>query len=250
MMAVPWCRAVLVLLAIVGLGWSGTMLASGRLPTDLDDLAETVLRGETFRTEDLEALAPRIAAVEADTLPRPAALRGAVVITLHQAETAMRDGRRSAMDERLATLGRLLERALATMPTDPYLWLSLFWYRNTVEGYTPENLPLLLRSYDLGPAEGWIAVRRIRLALAVFPQLSPDLQERVPQEFALLVNSRFPEMPAVLTGAGWAVRDRLVPRLAGVSEESRKGFARSLDAMGYAIDLPGRAPREDRPWTR
>ena len=246
------CRIGLIAFAGVAFAWSAGLLASGRLSTRLDDVAGKVLRGEAFRAEDLEALVPRVIAVGNDPAPRPAALRSATVIALRQAEAAVLDGRRIEMDERLATLGRLLDRALATMPTDAYLWLALFWHRNAVSGFTPGNLALLERSYALGPAEGWIGVRRIRVALVFLSRLPPALQEQVVQEFARLVNARFSDMPAILAGPGWPVRERLVAALASASEESRTSFRQSLIAMGIDIDIdiPGLARPADRPWSR
>lgn len=244
------CKSFLLLLSAMALVWSGTMLASGRLSTDLDAVAQKILRGESFRSDNLDALEPRIIGVEADPFARPASLRSAAIITLHRAEVAIAEGRRIAIDERLDQLGRLLGRALQTSPTDSYLWLALFWYRNNAHGYDPANVALLARSYDLGPAEGWIGVRRVRLALPILSHLPAPLQERVVKEFAFLVNAQFPEMPGVLVGAGWAEREKLLARLATVKDESRRTFARSLGAMGYILDVPNLAPVEDRPWTR
>jgi hypothetical protein len=104
-------------------------------------------------------------------------------------------------------------------------------------------------SYSLGPNEGWIAVRRNRLALALFAVLTPDLQNKAVLEFAHLVDSGFvPEAADILTGPGWPVRERLLSRLAHVDELYREQFAKAVYQLGYDVSVPGVKPFGFRPW--
>src|SRR6185312_11066251 len=136
----------------------------------------------------LNDLAARLTAPDAAPLTSRTLGRAAIV-HLRQAELAFATDNRRAIDARLATLSGAIDDALANAPSDPFLWLVRFWLDNTRNGFDASHLRELRMSYALGPNEGWIAVKRSRLALAAFPGLTPTLADSAVAEFSGLVRS-------------------------------------------------------------
>ena len=220
-------------------------------PTSLDHAAARIVMGDRYRPEELDRYAPVIAALELTPAVRATSLRSAVIVVLRQAETAIEDGRRADIDAHMDALGRLLPRALSGLPGDAFLWLALFWRDNLALGFDQARLPLLDMSYETGPNEGWLGVKRIVRSLALWEQLTPALKTAVAREFVGLVKARFfRAMPDIFTGPGWAARDALLPGLAQIDEPTRRAFARALNQRGVNVDVPGIEQPDARPWSR
>jgi hypothetical protein len=63
-------------------------------------------------------------------------------------------------------------------------------------------------SYLMGPNEGWIALKRKVLALAVFERLPLDVAKMAIRELATLLSSGFVREPVgIFTGPAWRLRD-------------------------------------------
>ena len=135
-------------------------------------------------------------------------------------------------------------------PSDVFLWFALFLADSARNDSSAERLPYLRMSYELGTNEGWIAVMRNRLALALYPELPPDLAEAATSEFLGLVRSELYDAAAdTIAGPGWPIRDVLLTRLRELSERNRRDFAAVLnrreleeDVPIPGIDLPPRRP--------
>ena len=163
------------------------------------------------------------------------------------AEQAIVDG--DDIDTQLSALRGSIFRSLACSPADPFLWVVLYWVEINRNGFQPRYLEYLRLSYQLGPNEGWIALKRNGYALAIFHQLPPDIADMAIAEFPRLLDSGFyAETVAILTGPGWRERGILVPRLKVVAERHRQAFARTLYKLGYDIQVPGIARTDPRPW--
>jgi len=212
--------------------------------------ASRILAGDDYKDETLERLDPLIAAIEAAPVVRAASLRAAAVVTLRKAETAIQNGRRADIDIHMDTLAHMLPHALATMPGESFLWLALFWRDNTALGFNLVRLRILAMSYLTGRNEGWVAVKRSVIALALWPHLSPVLQEAAAGEFAGLVQSRFRQVVDILLGPGLAARAVLLSRLADIDERERKSFAQALYRAGVDLAVPGVDRPDARPWSK
>lgn len=208
-----------------------------------------VKAGEAYRPDDLAKLMPAMAAADDSGFCRPASVQAVVVIRLRVLELAFAGETSTPVDTEMAALRRSLRVALACSPTDGFLWMVDFWLANTENGFSPENLALLRLSYRYAPNEGWIALKRNRLALALYDQLPADLQRQVLAEFADLLASGFvDDAVKIIEGPGWLHRGQLLPRLADVSEGYRAAFARALYDDGYDAEVPGIEKPEPRPW--
>ena len=140
----------------------------------------------------------------------------------------------------MAAAERELRAVLAIKPTESFFWLMLYSLLVTRNGFDQEAIRFLDRSYLLGPNEGWIALRRNRLALAVFPMLGVSTQQLVVSEFAGLVDSGFVEDAAInLTAVGWKYRAALLAGLSRTKKTSREALAKRLARENVSVDIPG-----------
>ena len=116
----------------------------------------------------------------------------------------------------------------------------LYWVEINRNGFQPDYLKYLRLSYQLGPNEGWIALKRNGYALAIFRRLPPDLAQMVIAEFANLLNSGFDDaVVKIFEGPGWSQRALLLPQLKGVAEIHREAFAKALYRAGYDVTCTG-----------
>ena len=207
------------------------------------NVASAVVAGETFKPDVL-------AAVEALTENsggrelRSSMLGKAAVIRLRQAEDSLRGGSPDLAKERLESLQQIVDRTFQNAPEDSLLWLTAFWLDSTRHGLRPDGLRFLRMSYDLGPYEGWIAIRRNGAALTAYSILPSDLAERAIAEFVGMVRwGLVNEAAAIAAGPGRQLRNILFARLKDLSEEQRRAFANAI--YGRELDdvpVPGIAP--------
>jgi len=240
-------RTILVILGCAAVIWGMYALPVFARQASIEPVATHVIGGDPFRHEVLAAIMPQVEAAERAEQCRPAALRSAAIIRTRVAEQAIIDG--EDIDAALSSLRNSIGRSLACSPTDPFLWVVLYWVECTESGFRPSYLEYLRLSYRLGPNEGWIGLRRDGLALSVFGQLPPDLAELAIDEFAKLLDSGFFDQTiAIITGPGWRERDLLLARLKGVPERNRQVFAKALYRLGYDVVVPGIVSPDARPW--
>jgi hypothetical protein len=215
----------------------------------VEQMSVRIENRDSFKPEIVQALLPGVEAAEQAATCRAAALHGAAAIRLRLTETAIVAAERQEIDGRLGDLDATTRRSLACTPADPFLWMALAWLDQTRNGFNPVQLAFLRLAYSLGPNEGWVAVRRNRLALAMYERLTPDLAEAALAEFAGILASGFHvEAMGNLTGPGWPVRDKLLARLKDVPERKREDFAKALYAQGFDVQVPGIPRTEARPW--
>lgn len=243
-------RLMVILFGIFAIIWGASVLPQALHDAPLERTAERVIAGEPFGLESLTGLIPAIQEVERRELARPAALRSATILRLRLVEEAMKSGDRFTIDDHLEALENVTRKALNYMPSDSFLWLVLFWSEGARNGFDPRQIEYLRMSYQVGPNEGWVAAKRNHLALTIFEHLPSDLAERALDEFAALVNSFFYRDAAdILMGPGWALRDKLLPRLQSLPERHRVNFSKALSHAGYPLDLIGaERPAPRRPW--
>jgi hypothetical protein len=242
-------RAFVILLGLAGVAWGAASLPAFWRQTGIERIASEILDRQTFKPEALVPFIPTLAEIEQSAYCQPKLIRGAAIVRLRLAEEAISSAERNVIDGRLEALENSVRNALSCEPGDAFLWLVLAWADNARQGQTPEQLTFLRLSYRLGANEGWIAVQRNRLLLAMFPGLPPDLADASVKEFGRAVDSwLYWETIATFTGPGWPIRSRLLAELKNVGERQREAFAAELYAEGYDVVVPGIAPRAPRPW--
>lgn len=237
-------RSGFVLFGLAGLLW-----ACGAMPTfwvlqPLSWVAERMLSGEILKPGSLVQML-----VSLESSPKAVVVSARVA----RASAILKLGvgyERDAIDvdRKMQAAEEAGKASLAQNPADSMLWLMLVPLENDRSGFDPSNLRFLAQSYSTGPLEGWIALRRNRIALSVFPMLGGTLQDLVVAEFASMVDSDLVEAAMTnLTGVGWSQRERLLAELGRVDVASKQNLAKRLAREGIKVSIPG-IEADDRPW--
>ncbi|WP_140981693.1 hypothetical protein [Bradyrhizobium guangdongense] len=242
-------RVSLVVLGVLASAWG---LAVGYVVWQqgpLDRVANAIIAGKPFRSEVISALIPRVERLEGQVYCRPSALRTAAIIRLRAAEMAIADGERTEIDSRMLSLRKSILLSLSCSPADAFLWAVLYWLENTRLGFRPEHLAYLRMSYVTGPNEGWVAIKRNRLALANLDRLPDDLAQMALDEFASLLESGvYDDVITILVSLPEPARERALRRIAGVSLSNRQVLSDLFYQRGYDVTIPGATKPEFRPW--
>jgi hypothetical protein len=236
-------RIAFVIAGVMAIAWAFVVIPTFWSENVIIDVARAVIDGEAFKPEVLTAVeAPT--ETKRGSMLRSAVLGKAAVIRLRQAEDAIRAGDPKVIKLRLESLTQIVQDTLRNAPDDPFLWLVWFWLDTTRNGVRASNLPFLQMSYDLGPYEGWIAIKRSRVALADFQALTSALAERATIEFVDLVRwGLVPQAVDVAAATSPPNRRIVFARLADVALDQRRAFASALYAREVDdVPVPGIAP--------
>lgn len=236
-------------IGVAALVWASEFGPGFLTYASLDGVAARVVRFDNLPTEVLEGAIPAMDALERSVNCLPRAMHNAAIIRGRLVQIAIDNSDPDQVKQAAAAANAIIRKSLGCAPEDPFLWFALFWLEGMQQGFSDELIGYLSKSYELGPYEGWIALRRNKYALIVYPLLSPQLQDRVVREFAAMVNSGFiRDAAANLMGAGWPVHDVLLTALADVNLKFRRQLANDLRRAGVGVDVPGVNMPELRPW--
>jgi len=159
-----------------------------------------------------------------------------LLMKLRLAENALRTGGGEEFDEQLHDLTTRLPRALGCSPRLSYLWLLGFWSRTLSGQLDQRSLEMLAMSYDTGPNEGWIAIRRNAAAMAVVPIAPDQLRQRIIKEFGLLVRDGFlREAVASYSVAALPVRSALQTELFRLSNSRQTEFWQAVTERTHQL---------------
>jgi hypothetical protein len=229
-----------MLAGVAGVLWPSTALPSFWQAVSARAVSARILADERFRPGVLDQVLSRIEAEPQVARPQPDQVRAEALIRLRAAEEASQRKSPQEADRELGTAEDRLRSSLVLNPADSFLWLMLYRVENDRSGFDASNVRYLDQSYATGPREGWIALRRNRLALAIFPLLDEALQRKVVSEFASMVDSELTEEAALnLTGVGWSHRAKLLASLERVDIIPREAFAKRLARDGVKATVPG-----------
>jgi len=239
-------------LTLIGFGGIALVWGAYNLPlfsrqASIEHIAAQVIARYSFAPETLNALVPQIEIIEGVLPCRPSAVVAAATVRTRLAEQALDEG--DDIDSRFAALHSAIVRSLSCAPANPFLWTVLYWLESNRNGFRPDYIRYLALSYEWGPNEGWVALQRNALALAIFEQLPPVVAEKAVTEFARILDSGLTQQAvAIFTGPGWPERNLLLLSLKDVAEPYRVDFAKALYRAGYDIAVPGVERPDPRPW--
>lgn len=215
----------------------------------IEAVARHVISGAVFKGDVVAPIQANFSELEQDKWARPAVLSSVAVVDLSALELAISKGDRDNLDRLMKETHEVIRKSLVSSPADPFLWTVLFWLENTRGGFKRLNLQYLNMSYVLGPNEGWVAVKRNRFALVLYPSLPKDMEEDTVREFSRLVGSGYFSVAGDhLVGPGWRVRGVLLSSLRNVDEDIRLAFSKYIYKRGYDLAVPGVVRPEWRPW--
>jgi hypothetical protein len=240
-------RTFVLVLGLCSLAWAIQAYPVFRADAPIERTAKRILGGDELPLAQIPVLKAQLAMPER---LGPTALTWAAVVRLRIAEIELAAGTSQAAIAKVAGLEGPINEAIAATPSAPFLWLMLCWLETVRGGQVSRGETFSRMSYQLGPNEGWIAIRRNALALAAFASPPADIEEQVVCEFAELVRSQFySEAAQILAGPGWSVRERLLKGLSGLNESDRRTFSNVLESKGLdGAMVPGLPKRDDRPF--
>jgi hypothetical protein len=228
-------RIFTVGLGLAAVGWGVFAAPVAWRQAAMAPVATKIIAGERFAPGILEQYLNDGHSVVDNRFCEPVTLRALAITRLRLAEEAISAGDSAVIGPTQAAGEAALRRALSCTPGDSFLWFALFWMRNSASGLQNNNFKLLRLSYQTGPREGWLSIRRNRLAIAIYPSLPSDLKEAAADEFVQLVKSDLiTDAADILAGPGTPVRSMLLRRLQGI-DETKLRFLSSLLA-GKGID--------------
>ena len=241
---------VRIVVAIGGgcsIAWALSTYPTFRHETAFAAAAQHILSGEQYSAKQLNELRSELDASSVSSF-RPSVLNDIAVVRIRLVEADLALGQVSAVE--LETLQGSIDIALDRNPTRSFLWLADYRLQELRSGSAAADLGLLRMSYQTGPNEGWIAVKRNPIALGVFSSLLDETKSRVIAEFSGLVRSWLYEDAAnILTGPGWPVHQRLLDGLAQLDEGHRRRFAKILETRDIEdVIVPGVKQRPPRPF--
>ncbi len=242
-------RGFIWLLGLGAVAWGGFVLPLFWQQATLDRVATELLQGHNFKMQFLLDEAQQAEAAERSSFCNPTELRDVVILRLSILNQAIAATNRTLVEAGYAPLYAASHRALACSPADPFVWLTLFWLDAGKGGFTSENAGYLRLSYALGPNEGWIALWRVRLALALFARLPTDLSNDAIDDFIKLVNTGhlYSETAAIFASAAPAAQSRIVAQLKTAKPIPREIFAKTLYDRGVDVNVPG-VDKPEHPW--
>lgn len=234
---------------IVAIVWAVIVLPRFWTEAAAYQAASRIIAGDVYSQESLAALA---ASLESDgkSWVHPAALGPASIIQLRQTEEAIARGGRGDSKSRLLTLDRAISNSLTSSPYAAYQWLAFYWTENRLNGFNPRYLQYLRMSYEVGPLEGWVALKRSRIALGLYAALTDDLKAAALSEFVALVRSQFyADAAEIVSNSTPVVRELLFAQLVQLKEANRQTFVKLLYEKGL-VDKPiyGVVTSPSRPW--
>jgi len=233
-------RAPMLLLGVLGVLWSSAVLPSFWRVMPARELSTRILLDDRFKPGVLSKVVARIERQSAPLLLPHELARAEALVRLRVAEEAVARASSEDADREVALTLEKVRSSLSLNPTDSFLWLMLYSVETMRNGFDPSNVSYLDQSYAMAPREAWVALRRNRLALAIFPNLSEAVQAKATQEFAGMVEGDFIDDAAInLKTVGWLRRDRLLASLEHVDIIQRKSLAKKLVGDGLKVRVPG-----------
>jgi hypothetical protein len=244
--------AARIFIAIFGgaaIAWGLATIPSFWRQASIEYVAHHIISGEPYKIEVLLQQMPAVEAAENSTSCRPIALWSAAIIRLRMVEQAGSNEEGKPIDAAgMKKLDNSIRRSLSCSAAEPFLWLILYWVESTQNRFKYEYSEYLRMSYQLGPNEGWVAIKRNPVAFANYEGLPPDLTTNAISEFLALINSEFYEQAVdIFSGPAWRLRDAILPHLATLPHRRRKAFARAVYTRGLDVKIPGIEPPNSKP---
>jgi hypothetical protein len=233
-------RIATISLGLAAMGWGFVVMPLVRHQTSMSQMARKIIGGERYGPGLLAGYADVAERDLRQDVCQPVNRRTLAVIRLRLAEEALADGDGDKIERTRSALEAAVLSALACTPADPLLWLTVFWMQNNTRGLQDDNFKSLRMSYRFGPNEGWLAIRRNRYTVAIYPALSEDLKKHAVDEFDQLVKSDFiTDAAEIIVGPGRPISDRLLSSLDGIDVQKLRFLGRLLDGKGFEAKIPG-----------
>jgi hypothetical protein len=231
-------QALLLAFSCVAFAWSIHVLPRSEHIDQLAYLKDQLLRSEIYEPESTKRLYEELQNAYLGEC-EPDSQMSLILMSLRVAENALRTGAATDFDLKLDDLTTSIRVALGCAPRSSYLWLLSFWTETLSGRLGPKSLEMLAMSYETGPNEGWIAIRRNSTAIPVVPIASDPLRQRIIREFGLLVRDGFlREAAASYSVATPEVRSALQTELLRSGDSRQREFWQAVQARNPRLAPP------------
>src|SRR5438874_3259723 len=159
-----WARAPMLLLGLAGALWSLTALPSFWRVMPARELSTRVLMDDRFKPGVLSEVLAQVEEQPAPILLPYELARAEALVHLRVAEEAIERRSSEVADREVGSTVEKVRFSLSLNPSDSFLWLTLYSVETTRKGFNVSNVSYLDQSYAIAPREGWIALRRNKLA--------------------------------------------------------------------------------------
>lgn len=245
---------VLARIFVAGFGCAAVIWGLSTLPifwqqAFMERIAHNIIRGEKYKIEVLMQQIPIVEAAENSTICRPIALWSAAIIRLRMVEQTGRNGAEMPVGgDQMKLLNNSIRRSLSCSPAESFLWLALYSVESAQNGFKAEYLKYLKMSYELGPNEGWVALKRNPVVFVDYKRLPSDLFADAINEFVTILNYEFFQQAVeFFSGFSSPVRDAILPHLVKLPLRIRETFASAVYNRGLDVTVPGVEPPSSRP---
>ncbi len=229
-------RSCVVIIGSIAVSWGLIEFPIFWRDSSAERVAGQIISGDQFTTQTLTQQLSILSSTQNSNYCSPIALRSAAIIQLRMTEVSTPSD--DYGDKQLTSLRDVIRSSLSCAPADPFLWLALYWVASMTNPLGQDDLQYLRMSYELGPNEGWIAIKRNYVAFKTFQRLPRDLAEATIKEFILLVENNFFAAAAdIFIGPASPERGLILSHLEELTGEQRRSFADALSKRGYDSDM-------------
>jgi hypothetical protein len=234
-------------LGLGGIAWGALLLPYFWRGGALNRVTAEIVQGHTF---DLQTLVQQAQLAGDVSMCDPMRAHDGVILRLAALERAIAVSDQGYLGSAYDRMHEATRTALACSPADGFAWLTLFWLEVSKHGYQPTYANYLRLSYALAPYEGWIAIWRTKLAIAILDQLPSDVSVQALDEFGRLVETErlYSESMSIFAGAPLGTQIRLAEQLKSAKPIPRQVFARMLYDRGSDVTIPGVDATPSRAW--
>ncbi|MHA1525351.1 MAG: hypothetical protein ACTSY1_13245 [Alphaproteobacteria bacterium] len=145
------------------------------------------------RQQALDPGSARIISLKFNPLARRLVFEELALARLANATSLARVGRFASAARQAGRAKKTFQAAILRAPIASNAWALLAGTTTQIEGATQFVSASLERSHATGPRLGWVAPRRAKLALLIWPVLAPQVRQTAAREIA--------RMPATRVGA-------------------------------------------------
>jgi hypothetical protein len=190
MIATFTLRFFLIILGCIGIAWGLWRYQLATREEGLKDMAVTVLSGGDVKESDLISMLTQSEMIDARKLCLLDVLRSRVVLRLRLAETAMSSFDTRIVEDRFQNLKVSVADFHRCFEMDGFVDLAAYWIAVNETGDVVTALPLLRKSFEHAPSEGWVIVKRVWLAFGIYDQLPDDLKTKLLNDVTRMNDAR------------------------------------------------------------
>jgi hypothetical protein len=239
-------RALNGLLGLFALAWASAVFPALLLSAPARTAAKLIVEDDHLQPGGLAKLHARLQNAHLALVP-PKLVTAKALVRLRLADEEAQTSQQIDAQRTFDEVNNEIKGALSEVPGDSFLWMMYYSTAVARTGSQFEHIDYLVQSYEAGPNEGWIVLRRNRLGLSLPSPLISVLQKYIVAEFATIANSGFVEDAASnLALVGRDEQELLLAGLSTLDIQPRIALAKKLSRAGIRVAIPG--VTQDESW--